>query len=81
MKIVQADDSQLVLYHCPPITTKLFLLFWATLFMGVPLVLLVGMFSKFGVIALLCDRIAPTDIQCLRRKSNGLGLIEFVRSP
>lgn len=74
MKILQNDASTLVLHHQQGAGIKRFILIWASLFTGVPLVLLVGLLQSVGVISLSCERTVQGEIRCEKRESKVLGL-------
>lgn len=82
MKIVEQTASRMVLRQKSPGLT-LFILLWASLFSGMPLIVIVGLIFNSGVRQLTCHRIEPSQINCQFQKSQVGGLLntEPIRIP
>jgi hypothetical protein len=74
MKILQHNASTLILHHQSGFGTRAFILVWASLFMGSPLIILMSLFWNIGAISLSCQRASQNEIRCEKHESKLLGL-------
>jgi hypothetical protein len=74
MKVLQYNASTLILHHQSGLGTRAFVLVWASLFMGVPLSILISLFLNMGVINLSCQRVSLDNIRCEKHETKVLAL-------
>jgi hypothetical protein len=78
MKIIKQTGSELVLQNSPSLGLSTFIMIWAAIFMGIPLLGIVGIFASLGVTSLSCQRVESNQINCERQQSTYFG---FVQTP
>lgn len=72
MKIIKQTSSELALKNKPDI----FILLWVLGFMGIPFIMILGLFSQLGVTTLTCKRVEPTQVSCEKQESKFFGFIQ-----
>lgn len=72
MKIIQQDDSKLILKEKPPISSILITI----LFTILPLTFVLAMIYDIGVTNLKCKRLEPTQVNCEIQQSKFFGFVE-----
>jgi hypothetical protein len=75
MKIIRQDTYTLELFEKSHIGTKVFILIWAGLFMGIPLILIVGFLSGVGTFKLSCQHIEQSLIRCQKHETKFFGFV------
>jgi hypothetical protein len=75
MKIIREDIYTLELYNQSHLGTKIFILIWSSLFMGIPLILIIGFLSGIGTFELSCQKTGQNLIRCQRDETKYFGLV------
>lgn len=76
MKNIQQTGSELVIKNKPDISQSISVFILSTFFMGIPLVMMLGIFSLIGVTTLKCKRVEPTQVNCEKQESKFFGLVK-----
>lgn len=76
MKIIKQNSSELTLKNKSD-APHTFLLFWTAGFMGIPLIIMFGVFSELGVTTLNCKRVEPTQVSCEKQQSKSFGFTQL----
>jgi hypothetical protein len=73
LNIVRENTTELELKSRNPFIVRIFILFWACGFAGIPLFALLTIVPEIGATRLTCQRIEPTQVECIQSKSRYLG--------
>lgn len=76
MKHIQQTASELVIKNKPNVSQSISILILSTFFMGIPLLMMLGILSEIGVTTLKCKRVEPTHVSCEKQESKFFGLVE-----